>query len=223
MCASAGVPPLTAALMWLAVFMSSSCQSPKRLCMLDVEQINQLHRETTIRWHAQAMDNPCEGFLHAACEQHACNFRLWHEEDEARRPDVDDVIIARTKRRIDRLNQQRHDWIERLDRMLLEDIEARGIGPLRDAPLNTETAGSAIDRLSVLALRIYHLERAGDDDLLDSQTRTEAAARLAICHEQQADLTEALESLWQEVTAGCRRFKLYRQLKLYNDPRFRPA
>ena len=189
--------------------------------MLDVQQINQLHRETTSRWHGLPVDNPCQGFLHAVCEQHACNFHLWHAEDETRRRDADDAIIARTKRRIDQLNQQRHDWIERLDCMLLQDLEARGVVPLRDAPLNTETPGSAIDRLSVLALRIYHLERAGLDELVDSEARSEAAARLSICHEQQADFTEALDTFWQEVTAGRRRFKRYRQLKLYNEPRFR--
>lgn len=190
--------------------------------MLDVDQLNQLHRDTTPRWDAHGPDNPYSGLLHLACGQHECNYRLWQAEDEARRRDVDDATIARTKRCIDRLNQQRHDWAERLDQMLLEHLQSAGVRPPTSAPLNTETPASAVDRLSVLSLRIFHLERITHQPGTQKAILAEAQSRLAICRRQQADLSAALAGLWQELLTGRRRFALYRQLKMYDDPRFNP-
>jgi hypothetical protein len=83
---------------------------------------------------------------------------LWHEEDVARSPDATDQRIAEVKRAIDRHNQQRNDRIENLDELLLAQLDDQGVVTPSDAPLNTETPGSAIDRLSILSLRIFHLE-----------------------------------------------------------------
>src|SRR5690349_8538791 len=126
--------------------------------MIDFEQITRLHREMVASWHQQEVDNPFDGFLALVCEQFSYNFRLWHEEDIARSPDVGDERIAIVKQAIDRFNQQRNDAIERLDDWLTSELESRGVVAAADARLNTETVGSVIDRLSILALRIYHLE-----------------------------------------------------------------
>jgi hypothetical protein len=103
--------------------------------------------------HAPTPDNPHDGYLGVVCQQHQFNFLLWHEEDIARSPDVPDKRIAAVKRAIDRYNQQRNDWIERIDETLIQVLAGEGVVPRADASLNTETPGSAIDRLSIMSLR----------------------------------------------------------------------
>ena len=157
--------------------------------MIDVRAILDLHETTVARWHAQEIDNPYEGFLHVVCLQHQQNFRLWHQEDIARSPDVTDADLAAVKRAIDKLNQQRNDLIERLDDCLIDELAAAGVEPWQGARLNTETPGSVIDRLSILALRLYHMEeQACRSDAADGHV-AKAKARLEILREQHRDLS----------------------------------
>src|SRR3954466_15062602 len=130
--------------------------------MLSLESITTLHRDCIARWHQQPIDNPYEQFLQIAGEQLSYNYRLWHEEDKARSPTASDTEIAQVKRAIDKLNQQRNDWIEKLDDWITDDLSRGNITPPTSAPQNTETLGSTIDRLSILALRIYHLVEQRD-------------------------------------------------------------
>ena len=101
-----------------------------------VQQITALHRDTVARWHTTPPDNSYDGLLGVVCQQHQFNFLLWHEEDIARSPDVSDRRIAAVKRSIDRYNQQRNDWIEKIDEALIELLAAEGILP-RAAPGST--------------------------------------------------------------------------------------
>src|SRR4051812_7734199 len=160
-----------------------------------VRQITDLQQETVIRWHKCAPDNPYDGLLATACQQHQFNFLLWHEEDIARSPDVSDHRIAEVKRSIDRYNQQRNDGIERIDEALIQLLVSEGILPRTGARLNTETPGSAIDRLSIMSLRMYHFEeqltRAGADEVHQTTVR----AKLARCQLQHADLSQSLAEL----------------------------
>jgi len=190
--------------------------------MLDVAQILQLHRDTVVQWHQQGVSNPYEGFLRLVCQQHEQNYRLWHEEDIARRRDVSDSEIAGVKRRIDQLNQQRNDLIEKLDDWLIAELAARGVQPGPDARQNSETPGSIIDRLSILALRIYHMEEQRSRTDVGPEHLQRVAERLAILYEQREDLARALAELWEEILAGRKRLKVYRQFKMYNDPAFNP-
>ena len=187
-----------------------------------VDTITAMHRETVIEWHAREIANPYEEIVGVACEQHQYNYRLWHEEDIARSPDVGDARIAGVKRAIDGYNQQRNDWIERIDETLIDLIACNNIAASPDAPLNTETPGSAIDRLSILALRIYHHEEQLERKGADSAHRRRVEDRLAICHAQHTDLSLSLVDLLDDIFAGRKGLKLYRQLKMYNDPSLNP-
>jgi Protein of unknown function (DUF4254) len=192
--------------------------NPERL----VEQITQLHKDTTARWHEGAPDNLPDGLLGTVCRQHEFNYLLWHEEDMARSPDVPDNRIAAVKRAIDRYNQQRNDWIEKIDEALVQSLAAEGVVPRRDARLNTETPGSAVDRLSIMALRIYHFEEQADRDDIDSIQRGNVGERLSRCRTQHADLFQSLAELLDDIFAGRKLLKVYRQMKMYNDPSLNP-
>jgi hypothetical protein len=187
-----------------------------------VRRVSYLHRDTVQRWHRQDIANPYKGFLQVVCQQHEFNFRLWHEEDIARSRDVSDEQIAQVKRAIDGFNQQRNDWIEKIDVFLLEHLAARGVVPHARATLNTETPGSAIDRLSILSLRIYHLNEQLQRDDATTEHRQKVQDRLDICQQQHADLSGSLAQLLDDIFAGRKLLKLYRQLKMYNDPTLNP-
>ncbi len=192
--------------------------------MIDVQSITDLHRLTVFRWHRQIdPDNLYNGFLKLVCEQHQCNYLLWHEEDLARDPAASDAQIAQVKRNIDRLNQRRNDRIEQLDDALIQQLRAEDLQTVSSTPLNSETPGSVIDRLSILALRIYHMEEQADRLDADEAHRDRASQRLAILYEQHRDLSKALSELIRDIFAGHKRLKVYRQFKMYNDPSLNPA
>jgi hypothetical protein len=190
--------------------------------MINVQQIANLHREMVLRWHEQEIDFPFDAILGIVCRQHSYNFLLWHEEDIARSPDVGDARIAQVKRSIDRYNQQRNDWIEKIDDWITEDLQQQGIQPQERAALNTETPGSAIDRLSILALRIYHLEEQTQRSDASVQHIQSVANKLAICRLQHHDLSTSLSQLLDDISTGRKRHKTYRQFKMYNDPTLNP-
>ncbi len=190
--------------------------------MIDVKAITDLHKQTVQQWHQGEIDNRYERFLNVVCRQHQRNFQLWHQEDVARSPDVSDTELAGVKRRIDKLNQQRNDFIERLDDCIIQDLRERHIVTNPQARLNTETPGSVIDRLSILALRIYHMqEQTGRSDA-GQQHHAQAKARLDILHQQHADLSRSLAELLEDVFSGRKLLKVYRQFKMYNDPTMNP-
>ena len=190
--------------------------------MIDVKAVTDLHARCVHRWHRFDIDNRYEGFLHAVCEQHQQNFRLWHEEDVARSEDISDARLAEVKRAIDKLNQRRNDLIEHLDELLLEQLAEAGVQPPRDARLNTETPGSVIDRLSILALRIFHMQQQANRTDADEQHRAKAKDRLEVLYAQHQDLSQSLAELLDDVFSGRKCLKVYRQLKMYNDPTMNP-
>ena len=195
--------------------------------MLSADAIVELHDERTRAWHQAPGDGDGDGvapgeWLAAIARQHRANFDLWHIEDEARAPGATDAELAEVKRRVDLTNQRRNDLTEELDRTLLGWLATERL-PNPQAPLHSESPGLIVDRLSILALKIYHTteeaERAGAPVGHAERNR----GRLAILEEQRADLAGCLDALWSETLAGARRFKLYRQLKMYNDPSLNPA
>jgi hypothetical protein len=192
--------------------------------MLSAINIVELHDRLTREWHANrhAEFDGGDPWLQAVARQHRANFDLWHIEDEARAPDATDAKIAEVKRGIDRTNQRRNDLAEDLERTLLAWLEARSL-PRGDAPLNSESPGLMIDRLSILALKIYHTQEEVDRPLAPARHAEFNRGRLQVLTEQRGDLSQCLDELWADVLGGKRRFKLYRQMKMYNDPELNPA
>ena len=192
--------------------------------MVSATEIVRLQDRLTRLWHETAELAPAAAgeWLDLVARQHRANFDLWHIEDEARAPRVTDAELARVKRRIDQTNQLRNDLAEELDRDLLAWLEARGL-PKAAAPLNSESPGLIIDRLSILTLKIFHTHEETERKDAPAGHAERNGARLEILKEQRADLAACLDALWQDTLSGARCFKLYRQMKMYNDPALNPA
>ena len=149
------------------------------------------------------------------------NSLLWAEEDLARRRNVPDAEIAANKRAIDGYNQKRNDAIERIDELVLSFLQ--GIRPRPDARQNSETAGAMIDRLSILSLKIKAMREQTQRADVDPSHRDSCQQKLARLLEQRADLAACLDRLLTEASRGESYFKVYRQFKMYNDPKLNPA
>ncbi|MBD5234636.1 MAG: DUF4254 domain-containing protein [Bacteroidales bacterium] len=145
----------------------------------------------------------------------------WHLEDIIRDPEIDPVAALALKRRIDRSNQERTDMVEELDsyfRELYKDVKV-----LPDATINTESPAWALDRLSILALKIYHMKAETERTDASDEHRARCAAKLAVLEEQRADLISAIDALLDDIAAGRKYMKVYRQMKMYNDADTNPV
>ncbi len=189
--------------------------------MIQASHIVQLQDDATLRWHDPSATEPApaNAWHDLILAQHRANFDLWHHEDAARDTLATGDSIARHKRAIDTLNQRRNDLAEKIDLILLDQAPT----PTESTPLHSETPGMMIDRLSILALKRFHtaeeVRRAGASEAHHQRNRD----RLLILDRQSADLAHCLHALWAEVLKGTRRFKLYRQMKMYNDPELNPV
>jgi hypothetical protein len=183
-----------------------------------------LQDQYTARWHRERVEVPCTlvGLERVIVEQHLANFELWHAEDSARDPAATDEILARTKRFIDVTNQRRNDLGEQCDTLLLTYLSQWNL-PASSAELHSESPGLMIDRLSILSLKLFHTKEEIDRTGAPAGHAELNRQRLLILAEQRDDLASALGRLWGQVLAGERRFKLYKQLKMYNDPALNPA
>ncbi|MFO0942739.1 MAG: DUF4254 domain-containing protein [Pirellulales bacterium] len=190
--------------------------------MVEISEIVELHQSTVVRWHEQPIHNPYEDLLGLICQQHRYNFELWHQEDIARSPSASDSAIAQVKRNIDRLNQLRNDYIEKIDDWIAESLASQKIVAAQDARLNTETVGSVIDRLSIMAIRIFHYREQCQRADTSLEHRQKVAARLETCLRQKHDLAAALQQLVYLMEDGLAVHRIYRQFKMYNDPTLNP-
>jgi hypothetical protein len=165
---------------------------------------------------------PAGGALWQAIEDnHRNNRLLWDEEDLARRKSVPDTEIAKNKRNIDGFNQRRNDAIERVDEALLGVLDAVTRKP--GARLSSETAGGMADRLSILSLKIRSMRLQTERRDVDQAHIDACGAKLARLIEQRQDLALCLDRLLDEASRGESYFKVYRQFKMYNDPKLNPA
>lgn len=193
--------------------------------MLTLTDIPALHDELTVQWHREALDvwrPPADDWRSLVARQHLANFELWHIEDEARKPGAADADLARIKRHIDDTNQRRNDLSEQIDWALLKSLSGRGL-PNPEALLHSESPGLMIDRLSILALKLFHTREEIQRPDAPEGHAARNQDRLGILAEQRRDLAACLVRVWDETIAGTRRFKVYRQLKMYNDPALNPA
>ena len=145
----------------------------------------------------------------------------WHLEDIIRDPQIVPEEALKIKRRIDRSNQERTDLVEQIDGYFRQKYS--GVNVLPDARINTESPAWAVDRLSILALKIYHMrEQAGRADA-DAGHRAKCRGKLDILLEQQTDLGTAINQLLEDIGAGRKYMKVYMQMKMYNDPTTNPV
>ena len=145
----------------------------------------------------------------------------WHFEDIIRDPHIDPVEALSLKRRIDRSNQDRTDLVEQIDSYFRQKYS--DVNVLPDARLNTESPAWAVDRLSILALKIYHMREQVERTDATDEHRQKCQAKLNVLLEQQRDLSLAIDQLLDDIQAGRKYMKVYRQMKMYNDPSTNPV
>lgn len=188
--------------------------------MIKAKRILQLHDDWNAVGHGGTAQGAAVGspFEAMVVSQHQANFDLWHEEDRARDPLAPDAEIARVKHSIDDLNQRRNDLMEQIDAVLVAEQEQNEM-----SALHSETPGLIIDRLSILSLKLFHsLEESERGDANESH-RQRNRERALVLRTQRDDLAGALDELWGDIVMGRRRFRLYKQLKMYNDPTLNPV
>ena len=145
----------------------------------------------------------------------------WHLEDIIRNPNIEPIEALKLKRRIDQSNQDRTDLVELIDSYFLEQF--RNIKPLAEATINTESPAWAIDRLSILALKIYHMEQEVNRKDATPEHREGCTKKWKILLEQCDDLTMAINQLLADIATGRKYMKVYKQMKMYNDPALNPV
>jgi hypothetical protein len=145
----------------------------------------------------------------------------WHLEDLIRDPHINPIEAVSLKRRIDRSNQDRTDLVEQIDSYFLHQYS--DVRVLPDARINTESPAWAIDRLSILALKIYHMREQAERTDTDDAHREKCRGKLNVLLEQQRDLSTAIDQLLEDIEAGVKYMKTYRQMKMYNDPSTNPV
>ena len=145
----------------------------------------------------------------------------WHLEDIIRDPHIDSIEALSIKRRIDRSNQDRTDLVEQIDSYFRQKYS--DVTPLPDARLNTESPAWAVDRLSILALKIYHMREQTQRTDATEEHKARCQAKLNVLLEQQKDLSLAIDQLLEDIQEGRKYMKVYRQMKMYNDPSTNPV
>jgi hypothetical protein len=172
------------------------------------------------QWAVTMAPSFAEGVWHSIEANHRFNTLLWDEEDQARRRDVADSAIAANKRAIDGYNQKRNDAIERIDEALLARLAA--VTPRAGAWHNSETAGAMIDRLSILALKVFHMRAQAERTDADADHVASCDEKLARLIVQRNDLARCLDTLLVAAARGDAFWRIYRQFKMYNDPALNP-
>lgn len=145
----------------------------------------------------------------------------WHLEDIIRNPEIDPVEALAIKRRIDKSNQDRTDLVELIDSYFLDQY--KDVTKASDASINTESPAWAVDRLSILALKIFHMQQEAERPEASSEHRDACKKKLDILLEQQVDLSTAIDQLLNDIATGSKWMKVYKQMKMYNDPALNPV
>lgn len=187
--------------------------------IINALDITSLHAKCIIRWKSEGIAHQFNGFYQLVEENHAFNYQLWHAEDRARRDDMGYEFVYRAKREIDQFNQQRNNRMEAMDEWLFNTLKP---AKLDECPVNSESPGMIIDRLSILSLKSYHMSLQTERQDVDEEHRKICRDKLAIIYQQLEQLTFCLEQLLAAVLEKNRTFRVYHQFKMYNDPRLNP-
>ena len=200
----------------------------KKVHMLSTERYNEIFNQAIEDYHIKddvdtPISNPydrdsIENRLYLKCWIDTVQ---WHLEDIIRNPHIDPIEALQIKRRIDRSNQDRTDLVEQIDsyyRQLFCNVAV-----LPDARINTESPAWAVDRLSIVALKIYHMKEQVERDDATEEHKQKCQSKLNILLEQQVDLSTAIDQLLEDIAEGRKYMKVYRQMKMYNDPSTNPV
>ena len=172
-----------------------------------------------MQWKSTGIEYQHKQFLRLVEENHAFNFQLWHAEDKARRDDMGFEYVYKAKREIDHFNQQRNNRMEAIDEWLFTLLQP---AMPTQCPVNSESPGMIIDRLSILSLKSYHMALQTDRQNASEEHRHSCSLKLATIHQQLDQLTVCLRQLLDEVQQKTRTFRVYHQFKMYNDPTLNP-
>ncbi|MDG2168892.1 MAG: DUF4254 domain-containing protein [Opitutales bacterium] len=188
---------------------------------LNPTAITNHQKALTERWHETHCDvTASDSLMKLVEENHKRNFTLWHHEDDARIEDKGFEFVYHAKRAIDQNNQQRNDFIEKMDKHLFSLFGDR----FEDGvPMNSETPGSIIDRLSIMALKEFHMQEEVDRTDASTDHIEKCGFKLGVIQQQIKDLRSALTELVEACKNGSRGFRVYFQFKMYNDPELNPA
>jgi hypothetical protein len=184
------------------------------------ESIQEYHIEDRVD---QPLKNPypADDIAHLLFRKNWIDTVQWHFEDLIRDPEIDPVAALELKRKIDASNQERTDLVEYIDSYFLNKHREVEIRP--DAQINTESPAWAIDRLSILALKIYHMREEALRPDASSEHRSTCQEKLEVLLEQKKDLSAAIDQLLDDIASGKKYMKVYKQMKMYNDEELNPV
>lgn len=190
--------------------------------MMKAAQYNQLFDEVIKKYHVidevdQPFENPFDSksFEHLLYRKNWIDTVQWHYEDIIRLPNIDPVEALVLKRKIDASNQDRTDMVEYIDSYFLEKF--KNVTVKEGAKINSETPAWAIDRLSILALKIYHMREEASRESASEEHRAKCQEKLNVLLEQRVDLSTAIDDLLNDFATGKKYVKVYKQMKMYND------
>lgn len=193
---------------------SKQCNKIFEQVITDYHLYNDINHVPQVPFQPDTLEN----LLYAKCW---IDTAQWHMEDEIRNPSIAPEEAVRWKRRIDKSNQDRTDIVEVIDDYFY--TKYLEVVPKPSARFNTESPAGAIDRLSVLLLKIYHMREQAERLDIDEQQREKNSAKLAILLQQREDLSLAIDELLEDIEKGDKYMKVYRQMKMYNDPTLNPV
>lgn len=187
--------------------------------LFNIAEILTLHRQCIVDWKNKGVVCEQQHFFALVEENHAFNYQLWHAEDRARRDDKGHEFVYQAKRDIDYFNQQRNNRMEAMDAWLYNTLQP--VEPTQ-CPVHSETPGMMIDRLSILALKAYHMHVQMERKEVEETHRQNCRQKWQMIVSQKKQLAACLEQLLSEVQGKKRTFRVYHQFKMYNDPSLNP-
>jgi hypothetical protein len=186
---------------------------------IQTSAITELHHTCINQWKTSGVSSQHKGFYLLVEENHAFNYQLWHAEDRARRDDMGSEFVYQAKREIDQCNQARNNRMEAMDTWLFKLLQPAAHD---QCPVNSESPGMMIDRLSILALKSYHMALQTKRQDVNEEHRRACYDKLTVIQQQLEQLAFCLDTFFDEILAKKRTFRVYHQFKMYNDPTLNP-